>query len=109
MSTDPHDTLRTDLTASVFAPHVSEAFTLWVGPEPVSLVLTGVEAAGADPEQSFTLQFQTSGPAHAPQGTYPVEHEAIGQMAIFLVPVRQDADGVTYEAVFNRSTRTDPA
>ncbi len=97
------DSLRTDLAASDFAPHVATAFTLWLGDRPVPLVLDSADGAGADPERSFVLRF-TAAEALA-QGTYPVEHEAVGHMAIFLVPV--DAAGTRYEAVFNRSTTAD--
>ena len=105
MPTDPHDMLREDLAASDFAPHVATAFTLWLGATPVPLILDAVDGVGADPERSFTLRFRTSGAGTLPQGTYPVEHEAVGRMALFLVPVRPQATGaVAYEAVFNRSS-----
>ena len=110
MTPDSHDALRQDLAASDFAPHVATAFTLWLGEMPVPLVLAAVDGVGADPERSFVLQFRAETAGLLSQGTYPVEHEGVGRMALFLVPVRQDATGaVVYEAVFNRSVRADPA
>ncbi|HEX8386152.1 MAG TPA: hypothetical protein VF576_08215 [Rubricoccaceae bacterium] len=103
MSADSLADLRQDLTASVFAPHVGTAFTAWVGGEPVPLALTGVEGTGPDPDRSFVLTFRTHGPRSLSQGTYPLEHEGVGRLALFLVPLRADADGAVYEAVFNRS------
>ena len=46
-----------------------------------------------------------SSPAEArrflPQGTYPMEHETLGRLEVFLVPLGPDAQGMRYEAVFN--------
>jgi hypothetical protein len=35
-----------------------------------------------------------------PQATYPVEHDELGRMEIFLVPIGPDGSGMRYEAVF---------
>lgn len=35
------------------------------------------------------------------QGTYAIDHERLGRLEIFIVPVGADGDGVEYEAVFN--------
>ena len=47
------------------------------------------------------------GPAdvYLPQYNYPLEHERMGRIAIFLVPVGRDDRGFRYEAVFNNSGR----
>ena len=36
------------------------------------------------------------------QRTYSMEHEQLGSLELFIVPVRKDAEGFYYEAVFNR-------
>ena len=36
-----------------------------------------------------------------PQGTYKVEHEKLGTLEIFLVPIGPDKEGLCYEAIFN--------
>jgi hypothetical protein len=36
------------------------------------------------------------------QGIYPIYHDQMGQADLFLVPVGREADGMRYEAVFNR-------
>ncbi len=36
------------------------------------------------------------------QGTFDLEHDQIGSFALFLVPIGPDAEGMRYEAVFNR-------
>jgi hypothetical protein len=47
---------------------------------------------------AFALLF--SCPVLAPQGTYALQHEALGKLEIFLVPIRQDGAGVQLEAIF---------
>jgi hypothetical protein len=42
-------------------------------------------------------------PADVPpeQGSYRLEHQSLSAMELFLVPVKRDATGVFFEAVFN--------
>ena len=40
--------------------------------------------------------------AFLPQATYRLEHEQLGALDLFLVPVRKEAAGFLYQAVFNR-------
>jgi len=37
-----------------------------------------------------------------PQRTYHLQHSEFGEVDIFLVPIKQDKDGVYYEAIFSR-------
>ena len=46
---------------------------------------------------AFALLFAC--PVPAAQGTYALQHEALGQLEIFLVPIRQDGAGVHLEAI----------
>jgi hypothetical protein len=48
----------------------------------------------------FTLVFRGPPEPLLPQRIYRLEHDFIGALEIFLVPIGQDADGVAYEAVF---------
>ena len=36
------------------------------------------------------------------QGSYRFEHDEMGDLMLFIVPVEQDKDGTSYEACFNR-------
>ncbi len=47
---------------------------------------------------AFVLLF--SCPVPAPQGAYLLHHETLGQLEIFLVPIRQVDAGVQLEAIF---------
>ena len=48
------------------------------------------------------------GPLERPfgQGMYPTSHAQMGQVELFLVPVGREADGMRYEAVFNRMVKS---
>jgi hypothetical protein len=41
------------------------------------------------------------------QSVHRLEHERLGALELFLVPIGQEADGFRYEAVFNRFARED--
>lgn len=67
------------------------------------LELVSVTDLGSSPRQiQFSVVFL--GPLTAPiqQGVYRVEHDKLGDLDLFLVPIGRDKDGVRYEAIFNR-------
>jgi hypothetical protein len=49
----------------------------------------------------FSLVFVAKDPRVLPQRLYRLEHQELGEVSIFLVPVAKDKDGVSYQAVFN--------
>jgi hypothetical protein len=59
-------------------------------------------AAAPGGRRPFTLLFRGPTQPALTQGTYVLEGPAdIGRLALFLVPVGPDAEGLCYEAVFN--------
>ena len=71
--------------------------------------LTGLNDAPPQPGwERFALTFRVAGPGVPPQGTYRLEHHALGVFDLFLVPVGHDARGARMEAVFNRLAHADP-
>ncbi|MDO8189397.1 hypothetical protein Q5424_26565 [Conexibacter sp. JD483] len=98
------------LTLEQFAPHVGDTFALTLtatdGAETLELAFTldaAVEVAGAGDDaarQPFALRFRVPFATVLPQQIFPLRHERLGTLEIFLVPIGQDADGVRYEAVF---------
>ena len=50
---------------------------------------------------SFAILFRGGSAAPLEQGIYRFEHEAVGIIEIFVVPVGRDDEGLYYEAVFN--------
>jgi hypothetical protein len=51
--------------------------------------------------RGFSLVFRSSSQGHLPQGIYRLDHEAMGAMDLFLVPIGPREGGMCYEAVFN--------
>ena len=92
---------------AAFARHVGEAFRLHVRPDQV-LDVDLVEARAARPaaaapgraECSFSLVFRSRGPAALSQRIYHLEHERLGALDLFLVPLGPDGQGMRLEAVF---------
>lgn len=99
-----------ELTLERFEPHVGDAFALTATVaetgEQVELAFVleeAVEVAGAGEEgarQPFALRFRVPVATVLPQQVFPLRHEQLGTLEIFLVPIGQDADSVSYEAVF---------
>jgi hypothetical protein len=53
--------------------------------------------------ESFSLMFVGSGRVSLQQNTYTVEHDALGNFSLFLVPVGKPEDGLQYyQAIINR-------
>lgn len=68
----------------------------------LSLQLIQIAMEPAKPEQHvFSLLFRGSVDPLLPQRTYQLKHHQLGEVDIFLVPVGQDKEGCTYQAVFN--------
>jgi hypothetical protein len=69
----------------------------------LELELVEVSPPTVTPSQEiFAILFR--GPLNRPlqQGMYPMQHSQLGNFDLFIVPVRREADGMRYEAVFNR-------
>jgi len=58
-------------------------------------------------QERFSIEFQGPSETRATQGTYTFEHEDMGTFDLFIVPIRQDPNGIIYEAVFNRFSKND--
>ena len=96
----------TGLTMASFMPHVNSAFRFAIGGASVTMVLTRVtdERKPGTKGECFSLLFSGPAPA-ARQGTYTVDHAALGRFSLFVVPVGRRTGGQDYQAVFNRLTR----
>jgi hypothetical protein len=53
-------------------------------------------------QESFEIVFRGPLDAFLEQGVRAFAHDELGEFEIFIVPIRQDNQGVYYEAVFNR-------
>ena len=92
-----------------FARHVGETFVLRPLEEtPVEVELVEAKPfAAREPEGGtvrkipFSLLFRAHGASDLPQHTYRLEHAALGDLDLFLVPIGPDSVGMRFEAVFS--------
>ena len=95
-----------DLTESSFAPLQGTTCKLYVADEApaVEFEIAEVSRAGQPRDgfrTPFTVLFLGPPGRHVPQGTYRLEHERLGRLDLFLVPIGPEPSGRhRYEAVF---------
>jgi hypothetical protein len=94
------------VTADDFTPHSGSRYRVRLAgtAEPIDLELVEVAAGGQPPparRRPFSLVFRGPRQPWLPQSTYRLEHDAMGAFDLFLVPIAADAQGATYESVFN--------
>ena len=92
------------LAKNDFAAHVHSKFQVHLQDRPpLELELYLVEDGHSTPAQEqFSLLFYGPDTFGLGQGTFEVEHGAIGRFQLFLVPIQPDQKGPRYQAVFNR-------
>src|SRR5262245_4354198 len=94
-------------TAEEFKQHLNTPFRLQVNaPKPIDLTLVGVDSRPADPSEEagmerFSVFFLGPHEFLLPQNTYRLAHPEMGEFDVFLVAIRNEADGYRYEAVYN--------
>ena len=91
-------------TLDMFSDHVNTKFLMHYGDsQTAELELISVTDLGSNPRQSqFSVQFQGPGDGPAAQGIFRLDHEKLGALDLFLVPIARNKDGLRYEAIFNR-------
>lgn len=99
------------LKLSMFTDHIDSPFRLDLGEEKLDLTLVEAEPRKPTPKSfgvpdtirndPFALLFRGPGDKPIPQQLYPLNHDKLGELAIFLVPVGIDEKGRYYEAFFN--------
>jgi len=93
------------LTYDAMREFVGTPFTIDLGERSCELVLTHAakvmeSEAARLARNPFSLHFTGPAEPFLPQHTYPMHHEKLGTLEIFLVPIGRTAGGFTYEAVF---------
>jgi hypothetical protein len=91
------------LTAGDFEPLLYQRFGFASDATmPFEVELIGVSETGSPgPSRSqFSLVFRGGPTPPLPQGIHGLEHESLGRLDLFLVPIGPDAEGQRYEAVF---------
>jgi hypothetical protein len=94
-------------TEESFAKHLNTKFSVRAdAPRPIELELIEVNGWTSRPEEEkqlerFSVTFRGPEDIYMEQHTYTLEHEHMGVLEIFLVPIGRDENGFTYQAVYN--------
>lgn len=88
-----------DKVGQVFAITSDDAPAIALTLAEAELLHAGQGLRGGRPP--YSLMFLSEDERVLPQRLYRLEQEALGEIALFLVPVGKDARGVHYQAVFN--------
>jgi hypothetical protein len=95
------------LTEEAFRQHLNTTFRVRVEtPRPLELELVEVKGYAPLPNEEqrmerFSIFFHGPPDMLLHQGSHALEHEVMGEVLLFLVPVAQNESGFRYEAVFN--------
>jgi hypothetical protein len=97
--------MSVELTEKEFSKHVNTKFRVG-GEQPTEIELTEVKGYATQSNEQegmerFSVFFRGPSDRFLPQQTHTLEHEAMGSFDLFLVPLKRDENGFTYEAVFN--------
>jgi hypothetical protein len=95
---------------SDFAGRVGNTFRIWIDDnQSVSAELVETHSLGFNPlaggkqaeRESFSLQFRALDEWRYPQRIFRVDHNELGSLEFFLVPLGPDDKGMRLEAIFN--------
>ena len=86
-----------------FADNLNTKFRAYFHPEqPTEIELTEVSELRQKPGfEAFSLIFLVPNEIGPLQGMYKTEHDSLGTIDLFLVPVEQTEKGLLFEALFN--------
>lgn len=92
------------LTHENFAAHLNTTFRVQLDEtNAVDLVLAEVSELKLFPgQEQFSIVFRGPIEMFLGQGMREFAHDEMSEFQLFLVPIKQDDDGFSYEAVFNR-------
>jgi hypothetical protein len=99
-----------DIGFATFASRRGSRFRMQLADgKEAALVLTDCSALSAGGStDAFSLTFLAPADAPPEQSSYLISADGLDPRPIFLVPVARRADGLEYQAVFNRLPRPDP-
>ena len=96
--------MEASLTHEEFSKNVNTKFQVETNEgAQVELELIAISELKLYPQQEeFTIVFRGPSDSFLGQGSRNFTHDQMGRFDLFIVPVRQDAQGFYYEAIFNR-------
>jgi hypothetical protein len=98
-----------DLTRESLAENLNTKFRVaFASDEPLEIELIEVsELNRVRNSEQFSAVFRGALNFFLQQSIHHLEHERLGALDLFLVPIAREADGFRYEAVFNRFAQED--
>ncbi len=99
-----------ELKSRDFFPYLNQKFRIQLAAvEPLEVELIEVtdltSASGSENESStrlpFSIVFRGPKEPSLPQNIYDIEHDKMGTLNLFIVPIGPDSEGMLYEAVFS--------
>ncbi|HEX9369047.1 MAG TPA: hypothetical protein VF921_20625 [Vicinamibacterales bacterium] len=104
-------TAAAQIDPATFQRHVGTTFLVDRAADRIPLRLDEVvDARSGGGMLRFSLFFHGPPDRLLAQGTYPFHHDALGAIALFIVPiVGSNAERIVYEACFSRPTPPAPA
>jgi hypothetical protein len=96
--------MEASLTHEEFSKHLNSKFKVDLDETTsVEVELVEISELKLYPRQEeFAIVFRGPLDAFLGQGAGNFKHEQMGEFELFIVPIRQDAEGYYYEAIFNR-------
>ena len=106
MTSDPERTdLLQSLTIETFAKRIGNRFALRVRPdatlelELIEATPLGAQSAGRG-RAPFSILFRGPLTPVLPQRIYPLAHQTMGSLELFIVPIGPRDGGMVYQAIF---------
>lgn len=94
--------MTTNLTQEAFSENLDSEFLLEDEALSQKLKLINVsERKVSPPWEQFSIMFRGGTETALEQGTFHLEHPAMGRLDLFMVPVKHDEQGMYYEAIFS--------
>jgi hypothetical protein len=93
-----------NLSAKLFADQLHTEFNVCLpDSEPLPLRLYEVTEENSSPKiEQFSLLFRGPLAPHCTQGIHSLQHDKLGELSLFLVPIGPDGEGMRYQAIFSR-------
>ena len=94
-----------ELNLQTFAACLHSVFQIQVpGHDPVPVELADAAERSDSPRlEQFSLIFHSAAGVYLPQAIYQMDHEKLGRISLFLVPLGpHEGRGMDFQAVFNR-------
>jgi hypothetical protein len=94
-----------DVTHETFAGREGETFAVRFADGSIELTLRQVTVSPdhwgrTDRREPFSLELEGSGEHMLPQGIWPLDHEELGRLELFVVPLGPEDGAMRYEVVF---------